>query len=166
NPARAFSYFSRVFTGPGLTWQDLSVIRDHTKLPIILKGIQCVEDAERALDYGADGILVSNHGGRQVDGAIGSLDVLAEIAHAIGDRATVLFDSGIRRGADVFKAMALGASAVCVARPYVFALALAGAPGVREWASNLMADTELTLGLAGGSRWSDVSSKNLRREDR
>jgi len=163
NPARAFSNFTRVFTGPGLTWEDLKVIRAHTKLPIILKGIQCVEDAKMALDYGADGILVSNHGGRQVDGAIGSLDVLAEIAHATGDQATILFDSGIRRGADVFKAMALGAKAVCVARPYALALALGGSRGVKEWASNLLADTELTLGLAGCASWSDVSADNLRR---
>jgi isopentenyl diphosphate isomerase/L-lactate dehydrogenase-like FMN-dependent dehydrogenase len=163
NPARAFSNFTRVFTGPSLTWEDLKVIRAHTKLPIILKGVQCVEDAKMALDHGADGILVSNHGGRQVDGAIGALDVLAEIAHATGDQATILFDSGIRRGADVFKAMALGAKAVCVARPYALALALGGSRGVKEWASNLLADTELTLGLAGCASWSDVSVDNLRR---
>jgi len=163
NPARAFSYFTQVFTGPSLTWKDLEVIRSHTKLPIILKGIQCVDDARKAVDHGADGILVSNHGGRQVDGAVGSLDVLAEIAHATGDQATILFDSGIRRGADVFKAMALGAKGVCVARPYALALALGGARGVQEWAANLLADTELTLGLAGCSNWAEVSAANLHR---
>lgn len=163
NPAKAFSCFTRVFTGPSLTWEDLKVIRSHTSLPIILKGIQGVADARRALDYGVDGILVSNHGGRQVDGAIGSFDVLGEIAHAVGDEATILFDSGIRRGADVFKAMALGAKAVCVARPYVFALALGGSRGVREWAANLLADTELTMGLAGCSSWQEVTPAHLRK---
>ncbi|MFT5998475.1 MAG: lactate 2-monooxygenase [Neolewinella sp.] len=166
NPAKAFSCFTRVFTGPSLTWEDLKVIRSHTSLPIILKGIQSVEDARIALEYGVDGILVSNHGGRQVDGAVGSFDVLGEIAHAVGDEATILFDSGIRRGADVFKAMALGASAVCVARPYAFALALGGARGVREWAANLLADTELTMALAGCSSWQEVSPDNLRQVQR
>ncbi|MEM1358895.1 MAG: alpha-hydroxy-acid oxidizing protein [Bacteroidota bacterium] len=166
NPGKAFSYFTRVFTGPSLTWADLKELREHTRLPIILKGIQHVEDARAALDHGADGIIVSNHGGRQVDGAIGSLDVLGEIAHAVGDQTTILFDSGIRRGADVFKAMALGARAVCVARPYALSLAIGGAPAVREWASNLLADTELTLGLAGCASWRDVSPANLRRIQR
>lgn len=163
NKGRAFSHFTRVFTGPSLTWEDLKIIRSHTDLPIILKGIQSVEDAKTALTYGVDGILVSNHGGRQVDGAIGSLDVLAEIAEAVGDKATILFDSGIRRGADVFKAMALGAKAVCVARPYALALALGGSQGVKEWASNLLADTELTMGLAGCDSWAEVCAENLRR---
>ncbi len=164
NKFRAIRHFTRVFTGPGLTWNDLSVIRNCTSLPVILKGIQHVDDARKALDFGVDGIVVSNHGGRQVDGAVGSLTVLPEIANAVGDELTVLFDSGIRRGADVFKAMALGAKAVCIARPYALALGIGGEAGVREVVSNLMADVELTMGLAGCRSWQDVSINNLRRK--
>ena len=156
-------HFAKVFSDPGLTWDDLAVIRNHTKMPIILKGIQHPEDAKKAIQYGADGIVVSNHGGRQVDGAIGSLDVLKEIADEVGEQTTVLFDSGIRRGADVFKAMALGAEAVLVARPYALGLGIAGEAGVKHVVSNLLADVDLTLGLAGCRNWAEVNEHNLRR---
>ena len=165
NPYKAFYEWTKVFSGPRLTWEDLKVIRQHTRIPMILKGIQHVEDAKKAVAYGADGIIVSNHGGRQVDGGIGALDVLKEISDAVGHQTTLIFDSGIRRGADVFKAMALGAKAVCVARPYALGLGVAGEKGVKEVISNLMADTDLTLGLAGCASWSEVSEKSLRRMD-
>ena len=154
-------HFANCFSNPTSTWDDLAVIRDATKLPVILKGIQHVDDAKKAIDHGADGIIVSNHGGRQLDGAIGALDTLAGIADAVGNRTTILFDSGIRRGADVFKAMALGAKAVLVARPYVYGLALNGEEGVKEVVGNLLADIDLTLGLTGCNSWKDVSKELL-----
>lgn len=154
-------HFARCFSNPSSTWNDLAIIRDCTKLPIILKGIQHPDDARKAIDHGADGIIVSNHGGRQLDGAIGALDTLAGIADAVGDKTTILFDSGIRRGADVFKAMASGAKAVLIARPYAFGLALGGEQGVKEVVGNLLADVDLTLGLAGCASWAEVTRDRL-----
>ena len=153
--------FAHCFSNPTSTWEDLAVIRDCTKLPVILKGIQHPDDAKKAIDHGANGIIVSNHGGRQLDGAIGALDTLAGIADAVGDKTTILFDSGIRRGADVFKAMALGAKAVLIARPYAYALALGGEQGVKEVVGNLLADVDLTLGLAGCTSWAEVTKDRL-----
>src|SRR5207249_225180 len=111
-----------------------------TKLPIVLKGILHPDDARRAVDAGMDGIVVSNHGGRQVDGAIGTLDALPAVADAVAGRIPILLDSGIRTGADAIKALALGASAVLLGRPYVYSLALAGEDGVRELIRNYIAD--------------------------
>ncbi len=156
---RTMMHFAHCFSNPSSTWADLSVIRECTKLPVIVKGIQHADDAKKAIDHGADGIVVSNHGGRQLDGAIGSLDTLASISNALADKTTILFDSGIRRGADVFKAMALGAKAVLVARPYAFALALGGEEGVKEVIGNLLADIDLTLGLAGCNSWAEAKDK-------
>lgn len=155
-------HFANCFSNPSSTWSDLAVIRDCTKLPIILKGIQHPDDAKKAIDHGADGIIVSNHGGRQLDGAIGALDVLSEIADVVGKKTTILFDSGIRRGSDVFKAMALGAKAVLIARPYAYGLALAGEAGVKEVVANLLADIDLTLGIAGCNSWAEVDKEKLR----
>ncbi|HEV8084374.1 MAG TPA: alpha-hydroxy-acid oxidizing protein [Chitinophagaceae bacterium] len=154
-------HFANCFSNPSSTWNDLSVIRDCTKLPVILKGIQNPDDAKKAIDHGADGIIVSNHGGRQLDGAIGALDTLASIADVVGEKTEILFDSGIRRGADVFKAMALGAKAVLIARPYAYGLAVAGEQGIKEVLANLLADIDLTLGLAGCSSWKEVSRDRL-----
>jgi lactate 2-monooxygenase len=148
-PLAAVQQFIATYSRPSLTWADLPFLRGRTKLPILLKGILHPDDARRALDHGVDGIIVSNHGGRQVDGAIATLDALPAVAAAVGGRVPVLMDSGIRGGADVFKALALGARAVCVGRPYVYALALAGRAGVLELLRNLVADFELTMGLAG-----------------
>lgn len=153
--------FANCFSNPSSTWNDLSVIRDSTKLPVIVKGIQHPDDAKKAIDYGADGIIVSNHGGRQLDGAIGAIDTLESIADAVANKTTILFDSGIRRGADVFKAMALGAKAVLLGRPYVYGLALAGEQGVAEVIGNLLADIDLTMGLAGCTSWSEVTKDRL-----
>ncbi|MEP7252418.1 MAG: alpha-hydroxy-acid oxidizing protein [Ginsengibacter sp.] len=155
-------HFADCFSNPSSSWKDLAVIRECTRLPIILKGIQYADDAKKAIDHGANGIIVSNHGGRQLDGAIGALDTLAGIAAAVGERTTILFDSGIRRGADVFKAMALGAKAVLIARPYAYGLALAGEEGVKEVVANLLADIDLTLGLAGCNSWAEVNKDRLR----
>ncbi|HSU13796.1 lactate 2-monooxygenase [Longimicrobium sp.] len=148
-PLAAVQRFIATYSRPSLTWDDLPFLRERTKLPVLLKGILHPDDARRALDHGVDGIVVSNHGGRQVDGAIAALDALPSVVDAVAGRVPVLMDSGIRGGADVFKALALGARAVCVGRPYVYALALHGRAGVLELLRNLVADFELTMGLAG-----------------
>jgi len=162
NKMQTMMHFANCFSNPSSTWNDLAVIRECTKLPVIVKGIQHADDAKKAIDHGADGIIVSNHGGRQLDGAIGALDTLAGISDAVSDKTTILFDSGIRRGADVFKAMALGAKAVLVGRPYAYGLALAGEQGVKEVIANLLADVDLTMGLAGCTSWKEVTRDRLR----
>ncbi len=161
---RTMMHFANCFSNPTSTWDDLAVIRTCTKLPVIVKGILHPDDAKKAIDHGADGIIVSNHGGRQLDGAIGAIDTLEDIADAVKDKTTILFDSGIRRGADVFKAMALGANAVLLGRPYVYGLALAGEQGVKEVVSNLLADIDLTMGLAGCNSWKEVTKDRLHRD--
>jgi lactate 2-monooxygenase len=148
-PRAAVQRFIGTYSRPSLVWDDLVVLRDMTKLPILLKGILHPDDAREALSRAMDGVIVSNHGGRQVDGAVGALDALPGVVDAVGDRIPVLFDSGIRGGADVLKALALGARAVCVGRPYVYGLAVAGEEGVRDVLRNLLADFSLTLGLSG-----------------
>ncbi len=161
DPASAVKLWGALFSNTNLTWQHLKQLREFTRLPIVLKGILHADDARKALEHGADGIIVSNHGGRQVDGAIAALDALPQIATAVGEQVPVLFDSGIRRGADVFKAMALGARAVLIARPYVWGLAVAGEQGVREVVLNLLADTDLTLGLSGYTSFAEVDTSAL-----
>lgn len=145
----AVRYFLRIFSNPCLTWADLAFLREHTKLPILLKGILHPQDAAQALEFGVDGVIVSNHGGRQVDGAVAALDALPEICNVIHGRIPVLMDSGIRRGADVVKAIALGAVAVLVGRPYMYGLTVAGEVGVRRVMRHLLADFDLTMALAG-----------------
>jgi isopentenyl diphosphate isomerase/L-lactate dehydrogenase-like FMN-dependent dehydrogenase len=145
----ALTHWLAVFTGIDHTWDDIAFLREHWDGPIALKGIQCVADARHAVDAGVQGVVVSNHGGRQVDGAIGSLDALPAIADAVGDEVEVLFDSGIRTGADIVKALALGARAVLVGRPWVYGLALDGTDGVRHVLRSLLADLELTMALSG-----------------
>lgn len=149
DPAMAVLRWISMITGTDRDWDALPFLREHWDGPIVLKGIQHVDDARRAADAGVDGIVVSNHGGRQVDGAVASLDVLPEIAAAVGDRLEVLFDSGVRTGADVLKALALGAKAVLLGRPYVYGLAHGGEAGVRHVLRSLLADLDLTLGLSG-----------------
>jgi lactate 2-monooxygenase len=149
NPATAIQLWSSLFSNTALTWRDIPFLRRHTSLPIILKGILHPEDAAHALDAGVDGVIVSNHGGRQVDGAIATLDALPAIVRKVNGRIPVLLDGGIRRGADVFKALALGARAVLLGRLYTWGLALAGEQGVRDVVLNLISDLDLTLGLSG-----------------
>jgi isopentenyl diphosphate isomerase/L-lactate dehydrogenase-like FMN-dependent dehydrogenase len=141
--------FLQIYSRPSLTWSDIPALRSMTSLPIVLKGIQRADDARRAVDIGMDGIIVSTHGGRQVDGARGALDSLPPVVDAVGGAVPVLMDSGIRSGADILKAVALGAGAVCVGRPYALALGLAGQRGVDELLANLAAEFDLTLGLCG-----------------
>ncbi len=150
-PRAAVETFLDVFSRSSLTWDDLARLRERTSLPIVLKGLQDPRDAALALEHGVDGIVVSNHGGRQVDGAIGSLDALPGIVAEVDGRVPVLFDSGVRSGADAFKALALGASAVLVGRPWVYGLALAGADGARAVMEHLWAELDLTMALSGVS---------------
>lgn len=146
---KAVRKFIQIYSRPNITWADLPFLREHTRLPIILKGILHPDDARKALDYGVDGIYVSNHGGRQVDGAIGAIEALPKVMEAVRGKAPVLFDSGVRGGADAFKALALGANAVGIGRPYCYALAIDGEAGVAELLENWLADFELTMGLSG-----------------
>lgn len=149
NEATAVMEFVDAFGDPGNTWADLERVVERTDLPVIPKGILHPEDARLAVAAGADGVVVSNHGGRQVDGSRAALGALPEVADAVGDEVDVLFDSGIRRGADVAKALALGADACLLGRPYCYGLALGGAEGVRHVVENVRADLDLTLALCG-----------------
>lgn len=145
-----------LLTNPALTWDDLAFLREHTKLPIVLKGILHPDDARRAVDAGAAGAVVSNHGGRQVDGSLASLDALVRVVAAVGTKLDVMFDSGIRHGADVCKALALGARSVFIGRPYCYGLGIAGEAGVTEVLHNLLAEVDLTLGLSGGTSLAEL----------
>jgi lactate 2-monooxygenase len=145
----AVGEFVRVFTNPRLSWEDLEFLRSRTTLPIALKGILHPEDARAAREHGMDAVVVSNHGGRQVDGAIASLDALPAIVDAVGDDMEVLLDSGVRTGADAVKALALGADAVLVGRPYIWGLAVGGEAGVLIVLRALLAELDLTIGLSG-----------------
>jgi len=138
------------FPNLALTWEDLDWLRGRTGLPLLVKGVLTAEDARRARGHGVDGIIVSNHGGRQVDGAVAALDALVEVRGEVGDEYPLLMDSGIRRGADVLKALALGADAVLLGRPYAYGLAVGGQAGVEAVIRQLLAETDLTLALAGG----------------
>jgi len=146
----AVAHFVATYSRPDLTWADIARLREMTKLPILLKGVRHGEDARLATEHGIDGVVVSNHGGRQVDGERAALDDLPEVVAAAGAM-PVLFDSGIRSGADVFKALALGARAVLLGRPYVYGLALAGEAGVRDVMANVVAEFDLTMALTGVS---------------
>jgi isopentenyl diphosphate isomerase/L-lactate dehydrogenase-like FMN-dependent dehydrogenase len=162
-PRAAIRTFLGVHSRPSLVWEDFPFLRERTRLPILLKGILHPDDARRAVEVGADGVVVSNHGGRQLDGAVGALDALPGVVEAVGRCVPVLFDSGIRGGADAFKALALGAKAVLIGRPYVYGLALAGEAGVREVIRNLVAELDLTMALAGCASVAEIGPESLRR---
>jgi len=147
--------------GVDKSWDQLPFLRSHWDGPIVLKGIQHVDDARRAADAGLDGIVVSNHGGRQVDGAVASLDALPAIAEAVGDQLAVLFDSGVRTGADILKALALGAQAVLLGRPYVYGLAHGGQDGVRHVVRSVLADLDLTMALSGHRSLDELTPESL-----
>lgn len=154
---KAVQQFVSTYSRPNLAWKEIELLVKKTKLPVLLKGIQCGDDALKAVDAGVSGIVVSNHGGRQVDGAVGSFEMLRKIAPLVNEKIKVLFDSGIRGGADVVKALAAGAHACLVGRPYVYALALAGEEGVEELLKNYMAEIELTMGLCGLKSIADIN---------
>jgi lactate 2-monooxygenase len=161
DPAAAVALWGSIFANATLTWESLRFLRQHTKLPIILKGILHPEDAARALDAGVDGIIVSNHGGRQVDGAIAALDALPPVLEVVKSRVPVLFDGGIRCGADAIKALALGAKAVLLGRLYIWGLAVAGEAGVRDVVLNFLADLDINFGLCGFTSLRDLNPSVL-----
>src|SRR3954469_5278545 len=158
----AVGHFLGIFANPGLTWERLDWLRGATTLPIVLKGILHPDDAREARERGVDGIIVSNHGGRQIDGAIASLDALPPILDAVGDDMTVLLDSGIRSGADIFKALALGAQGVLVGRPYLWGLALDGQNGVETVLRGLLAELDLTMALCGMTETAQIDRGVIR----
>jgi isopentenyl diphosphate isomerase/L-lactate dehydrogenase-like FMN-dependent dehydrogenase len=157
----AVGHYVGVFVNPNQTWDRLAWLREQTSLPILLKGILHPDDAREAVRRGIDGIIVSNHGGRQVDGAIAALDALAAIADAVGGDLAILFDSGIRSGADVVKALALGADAVLLGRPYLWGLALEGRAGVETVLRMLLAELDLTMVLTGNMSVGDLDRSAL-----
>jgi lactate 2-monooxygenase len=163
DPGPAIGHWAYQFANPSVSWADLAWLREQTDLPIVLKGIIHADDARQALDAGVDGVIVSNHGGRQVDGALGALDALPGVRDAAGEQFPVLFDSGIRTGADVFKALALGADAVCLGRPYMWGLALAGQAGVEQVLRCLLAEFDLTLALSGHTEIAQLERSALTR---
>lgn len=146
---------------PSLNWNDVIELKKRTSLPILLKGILHPEDAKLAIGYGIDGIIVSNHGGRQLDGVISAISALPAVAKAINKRIPVLFDSGIRRGADAVKAIALGADAVCIGRPFVYALAAGGQKGVEKLLGNFIQETKVSISLAGASSIAELASVKI-----
>ena len=163
DPGSATFLWSGMFPNPGLSLDDLPFLRERWDGPIVLKGIVHPDDARAAVDAGVEGIVVSNHGGRQVDGAIGALDALPTVVEAVGDRTTILFDSGIRTGTDVLKALALGAEAVLLGRPFLYGLALGGQQGVEHVLQCLLAELDLALTLAGYPDIADLGPEALQR---
>jgi isopentenyl diphosphate isomerase/L-lactate dehydrogenase-like FMN-dependent dehydrogenase len=162
-PRAAVETFLAIYSRPSISWADLAWLRAKTRLPLLLKGVLHPDDARRALDEGVDGVVVSTHGGRQVDRSIAALDALPEVVGAVAGRAPVLFDSGVRTGADVFVAVALGATAVLLGRPFAWGLALGGEEGVRQVVSDVLAEFDLTLGLTGHTAVDQLSPDALRR---
>lgn len=154
---KTINLVSSLFSKPSLSWNDIKELKKITKLPIIVKGILHTEDAKKAVEYGLDGIVVSNHGGRQLSSCITAIEALPPIVEAVGGKIPILMDSGIRGGADVFKAIALGANAVMVGRPYVYGLGIAGEDGVREVIQNIKAELDITMQLTGCTKVSEIT---------
>jgi isopentenyl diphosphate isomerase/L-lactate dehydrogenase-like FMN-dependent dehydrogenase len=161
-PRAAVETFLDVFSNPALSWDHIATLRGRTRLPIVLKGVLHPDDARRALDLGVDAVMVSNHGGRQVDGSVGSLDALVDIRAAVGQEPTVLLDSGIRTGVDVYTGLALGADAVTLGRPHVYGLAVGGRAGVGEVLRNVLAELDLVMGLTGARTLADIDRDRVR----
>jgi isopentenyl-diphosphate delta-isomerase len=160
----AVDRFLEIFGDESLTWSDLEYLADYTDLPVVLKGVLHPEDARLALEHGADAVQVSTHGGRQVDGSITALEALPEVAEAVGEEAPVLFDSGVRRGSQVFKALACGADAAMIGRPFAYGLGLDGQPAVEWVLENIIAEFDLTMGLAGYDDAAAIDSSAVRHE--
>ena len=162
DPGGSVLRWMSMFGDPAKTWDDLVWLREQWDGPILLKGVLHPDDARRAADAGIDGVIVSNHGGRQIDGEVASLDALPDVVDAVGDHMTVMFDSGIRTGSDVIKALALGARAVLVGRPYVYGLGLGGEDGVRHVVRSLLAELDLSMALSGCASLDDLGPHVLR----
>ena len=161
DPGSSVLRWMSMFGDPGKTWDDLVWLREQWDGPILLKGVLHPDDAKRAGDAGIEGVIVSNHGGRQIDGEIASLEALPGVVAAVGDHMTVMFDSGIRTGSDVMKAIALGAQAVLVGRPYVYGLGLGGEDGVRHVLRSLLAELDLSMALSGCASYADLTPEIL-----
>ncbi|MGB3301288.1 alpha-hydroxy-acid oxidizing protein [Gordonia sp. (in: high G+C Gram-positive bacteria)] len=158
----AVQTFLEIYSRTSLNWDDIESLRKRTSLPIVLKGILHPDDARKAVEMGVDGVLVSNHGGRQVDGSISSTDALVDIVDAVGGQIKVLVDSGFYTGSDVFKALALGADAVCIGRPHMYGLAIDGTDGARDVVANIIGELDLTLGLSGHRDVADLDRSALK----
>jgi L-lactate dehydrogenase (cytochrome) len=154
-------YVGRQFD-PGLSWDDIEWLRGHWDGPIVIKGIQSVEDAVIAAERGVEAIAISNHGGRQLDSAPATLDLLPAIADAVGSKTEIICDGGVRRGSDIVKALALGANAVMTGRPYLYGLGAAGEEGVDQVLSNFAAEMSRTMALIGCTRVKDLGPEYLR----
>jgi len=161
DPRAAIMQFLGVFTNPGFGWNDVDWLRSQTKLPILLKGLVHPDDARKAIDHGIDGVVVSNHGGRQLDGGIGTLDALPSMVEVVDGKIPLLIDSGVRRGADVIKALAIGAKGVLIGRPYAYAMASHGDEGVLHLIRSMMAEIDLQLALCGLTSIDAVNSSLL-----
>lgn len=157
------AWLATAYSGHAHTWADLAVLRRHWEGPIVLKGVLSVEDARLAVEHGMDGVVVSNHGGRQLDGAVAALEMLPEIVDAVGGRTTVLFDSGIRTGTDIMKALCLGAKAVLVGRPVMYGLGIGGREGAKHVLAGLLADLDQSMGLACVKNVGELNRGMLRR---
>jgi lactate 2-monooxygenase len=162
NPIKAVRTFVDIYSKPDLSWDDIKWLKSITKLPVLLKGILHPEDAKKALDFGIDGIIVSNHGGRQIDNVVSTLDALASIKSVLPETYPLLIDGGIRKGVDIFIALALGAKAVCLGRLYVYALALAGKEGVTELIQNLASELQIMMSLAGCKSVSEINGDYIK----
>ncbi|PSS18126.1 Peroxisomal (S)-2-hydroxy-acid oxidase [Actinidia chinensis var. chinensis] len=156
--------FTAATLDPSLCWKDIEWLRSVTSLPILIKGVLTPQDAIKAVEAGIAGIVVSNHGGRQLDYSPASITVLEQVVHAVGGKIPVLFDGGIRRGTDVFKALALGAQAVMVGRPIIFGLAAKGEHGVRRVIEMLKDELELTMALSGCPTVKDITRNHVSTE--
>ncbi|WP_333619370.1 alpha-hydroxy-acid oxidizing protein, partial [Dietzia sp.] len=161
-PRAAVQTFLDVYSNPALSWNQVEELRGMTALPVVIKGILTPADANRAFAAGANAVMVSNHGGRQVDGAIGALDALREIRGSIARENTLILDSGVRSGADVFKALACGADAVTIGRPHLYGLAIDGARGVEAVLRNIAAELDLTMSLSGARTRADIDASLVR----
>jgi isopentenyl-diphosphate delta-isomerase len=161
DPQAAVDHFLEIFGDASLTWDDIDFVYEHTDLPVVVKGVLHPDDARLAIEHGADAVQVSTHGGRQVDGSIGAVEALPGVVEAVDGEVPVLFDSGVRRGSDAFKALALGADTVMLGRPFAYGLAVDGADGVRWVLQNVLADLDLTMGLAGHDSAADVDRSSL-----
>lgn len=159
----AQAFIAEAFSGSAHSWEDLRGLRRHWDGPIVLKGILSAEDARLALRHGMDGIVVSNHGGRQLDGAVASLEMLPEVVDAVGGQMTVLFDSGVRTGADIMKALCLGAKGVLVGRPVMYGLGIHGKEGAKHVLAGLLADLDQAMGLSCVKTVGELNRSMLRR---
>jgi 4-hydroxymandelate oxidase len=162
----SFAEYWRSLLDPSLTWDAIGWLRSMTRLPLLVKGVLSADDAERAIAAGVDGIIVSNHGGRQLDGTIATMDALPRVVDKVAGRVPLIVDGGVRRGTDVLKAMAVGARAVLIGRPYLWGLAAAGEAGVRDVLRMLRDELELAMALAGCQRVGAITREIIETEIR